>query len=79
MENDYFTQGSQLFGFDSNDRKYKRMMLMMMMMGDEADADDTQGSQDSDLVCLSPTTKMSQSWSKPEGTIGYNGVQYGVQ
>ena len=52
---------------------------MMMMMGDEADADDTQGSQDSDLVCLSPTTKMNQSWSKPEGTIGYNGVQYGVQ
>ena len=54
-------------------------MLMMMMMGDEADADDTQGSQDSDVVCLSPTTKMSQSWSKPEGTIGYNGVKYGVQ
>ena len=49
------------------------MMLMMMMMGDDADADDTQRSQDSDLVCLSPTTKMNQSWSKPEGKMGYNG------
>ena len=49
------------------------MMLMMMMMGDDADADNTQRSQDNDLVCLSPTTKMNQSWSKPEGKMGYNG------